>query len=296
MRRLFRIVLPCVWSLAICVPAALAEDAKTPAAAPRQPVKKEAPVKPATPAKKEAPAKMDLPGMKDVPGKKDGPVKKDGAGKKDVPAGKTPVVPPHGPIHPHKPAAPQPTALPAPAVPQPAAPVVMPVPVPAETKPAPVSDKRPAAEKPADPDAPEVVKLPLPRFASLRSDEVNMRVGPGSRYRIEWVYKRRDLPVEIEKENEAWRYVRDAEGIKGWVNAATLIGRRTFIVQQSDATLHADPKDSATAVAILKPGVIGRIRSCEPASAWCAVQTGSYHGYLRRDAFWGTMPGEQIKP
>ena len=34
--------------------------------------------------------------------------------------------------------------------------------------------------------------LPLPRFAALRSDEVNLRAGPGTGYPIDWVYKRRD--------------------------------------------------------------------------------------------------------
>ena len=28
--------------------------------------------------------------------------------------------------------------------------------------------------------------LPIPRFASLRSDQVNVRTGPGARYPIEW--------------------------------------------------------------------------------------------------------------
>jgi SH3-like domain-containing protein len=39
--------------------------------------------------------------------------------------------------------------------------------------------------------------LPLPRFAALRSDQVNLRAGPGDRYPIEWVFTRKELPVEI---------------------------------------------------------------------------------------------------
>jgi SH3-like domain-containing protein len=123
-----------------------------------------------------------------------------------------------------------------------------------------------------------------------------MRAGPGTRYRIDWVYKRRDLPVEIEREFDVWRWVRDADGIQGWVHQATLMGRRSFIVQKGDATLRSEASDSAAAVAILKPGVIGRIRSCEAASDWCNVQTGSYRGYLRREQFWGALPDEAINP
>ena len=123
-----------------------------------------------------------------------------------------------------------------------------------------------------------------------------MRIGPGLRYRIEWVYKRRDLPVEIEREFDVWRWVRDADGIHGWMQRATLMGRRNFIIQKDDATLRAEANDSAAAVAVLKPGVIGRIRSCPGASNWCNVQSGSYRGYLRRGQFWGTLPNEDIPP
>src|ERR1700722_13389157 len=54
--------------------------------------------------------------------------------------------------------------------------------------------------------------LPLPRFTSLRTNEVNMRTGPGTRYPIEWVYIRQGIPVEVTAEYEIWRRVRDNEG------------------------------------------------------------------------------------
>jgi SH3-like domain-containing protein len=207
---------------------------------------------------------------------------------------RTPIVPPHGQVHPHKPPA---KAAAAPATP----------PAAAQSGAAQSGASQSAAsaaasvetrppEKLPDPEKPEGVPAKLPRFASLRADEVNMRAGPGTRYRIDWVYKRRDLPVEIEREFDVWRWVRDADGIQGWVHQATLMWRRSFIVQKADATLRAEASDSAGAVAILKPGVIGRIRSCEAASDWCDVQTGSYRGYLRREQFWGLLPGEAINP
>lgn len=172
-------------------------------------------------------------------------------------------------------------------------PAIVPAPPPATapaTAPAPAKPE----EKLADPEKPEGAKLP--RFASLRSDDVNMRAGPGTRYRIEWVYRRRDLPVEIEREYDVWRWVRDPEGVQGWVHQATLMGRRSFVVQHADAVLRSQPNDTASEVAILKVGVIGRIRSCQAASTWCNVQSGSYRGYLRREQFWGTLPNEAINP
>jgi SH3-like domain-containing protein len=198
-----------------------------------------------------------------------------------------PVVPPHGPTQPHKPAA---SAADKPKPSLPSAPA-------AEVRGDAAGEaKTVSPEKLPDPEKPEGGAAKLPRFAALRSDDVNMRAGPGTRYRIDWVYKRRDLPVEIEREFDVWRWVRDPEGIQGWVHQATLMGRRNFIVQKADVTLRSDASDTAPAVAILKPGVIGRIRSCEAASEWCNVQAGNYRGYLRRQQFWGLLAGEAISP
>ena len=219
------------------------------------------------------------------------PVQKVGPANASAP----PVVKPHGTSHPEKPKA----AAAASTAPHAAAKDQGDKSAPAKPagETAPPADAKPeTTEKLPDPEKPENAPAKLPRFASLRSDDVNMRVGPGTRYRIDWVYKRRDLPVEIEREYDVWRWVRDPDGIHGWVHQATLMGRRSFIVQGADATLRSDPSDTAAAVAILNPGVIGRIRSCEAGSDWCNVQTGSYRGYVRRGQIWGVLPGEAVTP
>ena len=153
--------------------------------------------------------------------------------------------------------------------------------------------------------------LPLPRFASLRADDVNMRSGPGSQYPILWLYKRRDLPVEIDREFDLWRLVRDSDGVKGWVHQATLSGTRSFIVTATGnaeagaaglghkdhgvgTVLRDDPGDDAGIIAILRPGVIGRIRACPAGSDWCRVSTQSYSGWLLRSAIFGLLPNEAI--
>ena len=147
---------------------------------------------------------------------------------------------------------------------------------------------------PADPAKGTATSLPLPRFAALRSDEVNLRTGPGVRYPIDWVYKRRDLPVEIEREFEVWRLVRDQDGVKGWVHQATLTGRRSFVVTGTERVMRRQGNADASAVARLQPGVVGHIRSCEATAQWCQVQVGDYKGWLKRDEFWGILPNEAI--
>ncbi|MFM7691634.1 MAG: SH3 domain-containing protein, partial [Alphaproteobacteria bacterium] len=160
----------------------------------------------------------------------------------------------------------------------------------AATAPAPPPERAPTTGS--------VTGLPLPRFAALRSDEVNMRSGPGTRFPIEWTYQRRELPVEIVREFELWRRIRDPEGTEGWVHQSTLMGRRSFVVRGapgSEVMLRRRAEDQAQPVARLRPGVVGRLRACEPSSAWCEAQIGEFRGHIRRADIWGVGPNEEVK-
>ena len=201
--------------------------------------------------------------------------------------GATPVVQPHGSAHALKAPPPSRVTLP---LPPPRAPPPLPS---SQAKPTPAAQPKPAPP-PQDPNKGSNSLLPIPRFVSLRSAQVNLRAGPGERYQIEWVYQRRDLPVEIEREFDIWRLIRDQDGVRGWVQEVMLMGRRSFAVTGADRTLRHDPDDKARAVAILKVGVIGRIRACAAKSDWCQVQADDYRGWLRREDFWGTLPDEAV--
>jgi len=154
----------------------------------------------------------------------------------------------------------------------------------------------PAAPPPPEPTAPQigtVTGLQLPRFVALRSDEVNMRAGPGTRFRIEWTYQRRDLPVEIVREFDLWRRIRDHEGTEGWVHSSTLAGRRTAMIRGAERRLRRGPDENSATVARLEPGVIGRIRACPP-GPWCELRVADHTGYVRRDEIWGVSPDEVL--
>jgi SH3-like domain-containing protein len=136
---------------------------------------------------------------------------------------------------------------------------------------------------------------PLPRFASLRSNHVNLRRGPGFRYRIDWVLHRRHLPVQIFREFHDWRAVRLPDGTEGWIKGALLAGRRSFVVVQGRTVplRHAARADAAP-VAWLKPGVVGRLLDCAAGSSWCRVRVDDNTGYVPRKAIWGVAPHEVV--
>jgi SH3-like domain-containing protein len=163
-------------------------------------------------------------------------------------------------------------------------------------KPAPKVATAPPAPPPAkiDPTKGTTTGLPLPRWAAFRSDDVNLRSGPGMQYPIDWVYHRRDLPVQILREFEVWRLVQEQDGTKGWVHEATLTGRRGYVVQGGEQVLRDGPQDTAGAVARLESGVVGLIDRCPAGSDWCAVRAGGYHGWLKREAVYGVSATEVI--
>ena len=141
-------------------------------------------------------------------------------------------------------------------------------------------------------DTPKRTGLPLPRFASLRAGEVYMRAGPGTRYPVEWIYRRRGLPVQIIAEFDTWRKVRDWNGTVGWVHRAMLSGRRMAITLANDTVLRRAPAADAPAVARSEPGVVARILKC--ADAWCRIEARGIKGWVPRGALWGTLPGENV--
>lgn len=140
-----------------------------------------------------------------------------------------------------------------------------------------------------------VTKLPVPRFVSLRTDEVNMRAGPGFQYPVEWVYQRDGLPVEIIGEFDVWRQILTPDGATGWVHMATIRPRRGFIVTAPKTDMLASPNAGAGVVAVLDFGVSGVLSSCDSGSDWCKVALGQRSGFINRDDFWGAFPGETVK-
>lgn len=135
--------------------------------------------------------------------------------------------------------------------------------------------------------------LPLPRFVSLRTNEVNLRTGPGTRYPIEWVFRQKELPIEITAEYDVWRRIRDWEGTEGWIHKGTLSGRRTAIIKTPDTQkIRTNNKLSATVKALVDSGAIGQILSCQ--TNWCKVQFKNVKGFLPKTAFWGAYRGEQF--
>jgi SH3-like domain-containing protein len=141
--------------------------------------------------------------------------------------------------------------------------------------------------------APEGDGLPLPRFVSLRSNEVNLRTGPGTQYPVNWIYRRQMMPIEVIAEYRNWRKIRDWQGDEGWVHKNMLSSRRSIIVIGPPRDLLGEPAPSSPVTVRAEAGVIGHLLAC-PKGPYCRVRIASHEGWLDRMAFWGAYPGEIV--
>ena len=166
-------------------------------------------------------------------------------------------------------------------------------------KPAPDPVADPVAGPVADPVADPVAEgpvlgpetnLPLPRYVSLKTDEGNVRRGPSLSNRIDWVYRRENLPLQIIGEYGQWRRVIDSEGVGGWMNYGMLSGRRSVLVQTDMQPIFAQTDLGSTQNAILEQGVIATLGECNP--DWCWISSGGYSGWAPKSALWGVDPDE----
>lgn len=134
--------------------------------------------------------------------------------------------------------------------------------------------------------------LKVPRFVSIRSGEVNVRAGPGTRYPVNWVFVQRAMPVEVIVEFDAWRKIRDWQGTEGWVHQSMLSGKRTMIVTGTMQPLRREPAPDAAILAQVEEKTIGKLMRCR--GAWCRVEIGGLRGWMARSQFWGVYANEAI--
>ncbi|MEQ1902224.1 MAG: SH3 domain-containing protein [Devosia sp.] len=147
--------------------------------------------------------------------------------------------------------------------------------------------------------------LPLPRFVTTRSTPINVRVGPGLKYDVLWVYKVAGTPVEIIQEFDVWRKIRDFDGSEGWVHQNMLTGGRAGYVgnwlTDPQVPLRVSAAPDSGIAAWLVPGFPVRISSCD--GGWCAVSAtdhpesgrpATYSGYMPETALWGVYKGESF--
>ncbi len=126
-----------------------------------------------------------------------------------------------------------------------------------------------------------------PFWASVRVKEINMRVGPGESYRINWVYHRPLLPLKVMRAQENWWLVQDPGGTRGWVLSSLMAKKRGAIVQgEGLAEMHESASIASRLLWRLEPGITGKLGDCD--AGWCRFDLDQNRGgWVQQDRLWG---------
>ena len=134
--------------------------------------------------------------------------------------------------------------------------------------------------------------LPVPRYVTLKSDETNLRAGPGLEYPVLWQYRTPKLPVRVDAEFGIWRKIVDHDGTAGWMHGSVLSLSRMALVKTDMAKIHNNPDPTSTVIALAERNALMELQSCP--KSWCRVKTEKVHGWIKRQAVWGLLQTESL--
>jgi SH3-like domain-containing protein len=122
------------------------------------------------------------------------------------------------------------------------------------------------------------------QFASLKTSNVNLRVGPGKEYPVCWVIGWHNVPIALAAEFKLWRKIRLHDGTEGWVHQNIISNKNTVIVTSDYAILYRFSSKTHPIYKIEK-NVIARVLKKE--EKWIKVEVNGIKGWLERQCIWG---------
>ena len=136
-----------------------------------------------------------------------------------------------------------------------------------------------------------VTGLEIPRFVSLKSNDVNLRVGPSINYPINLKYISKNLPIEIIDEFDVWRKTRDHEGNIGWLHKSLIKGDRYILtVNKINNDINLFTRPNGEIIGIIKKNNILDLKNC--VLNWCKVSQNSITGWILKKNIWGVYESE----
>ncbi len=133
----------------------------------------------------------------------------------------------------------------------------------------------------------QVTGLSIPRYISMKSGSANVRRGPSTSNRVDWVLRHRGTPLIVLAEYQEWFRIEDVDGEGGWVHTKLLSPRRTVLVQEDLLALRETPTNSGLKLARLEAGVVLLLGACHP--NWCEASVDGLTGWLPKSGIWGVL-------
>ena len=127
------------------------------------------------------------------------------------------------------------------------------------------------------------------RYVSLKSSEINMRVGPGIEYPISWVFMASNLPMMLVTEFGQWKKLRFVDNTEGWVHKNMVSYKNTAMIVSNIAVLYKSESKSQP-IARIEKNVIVKVLKKD--KNWVKVSVYRLKGWIPKEDLWGVNEQE----
>ncbi|MDR0968028.1 MAG: SH3 domain-containing protein [Holosporaceae bacterium] len=121
-------------------------------------------------------------------------------------------------------------------------------------------------------------------FVSVKSPEVNLRVGPGLEYPVVCILKKAGLPAKIAAEFGEWIKIKLSDGTEGWIKRSMVSRKNTAIVVVKEAILYRYSSDSQP-IARIEKNVI--VKALKKDKGWIKIEVNKIKGWIKKEDLWG---------
>lgn len=128
------------------------------------------------------------------------------------------------------------------------------------------------------------------KMLSIAGDDINMRSGPGTNYKVMWKLGK-GFPLSVLKKKGDWYRVRDFEGTIGWVHDSVTNSTPHMIVKVNKNSnkrinIRSGPGTRYNIVAKAHYGVV--FRTLQQKDGWAKVEhEKGVTGWIKRTLLWG---------
>ena len=125
-------------------------------------------------------------------------------------------------------------------------------------------------------------------FKSIKSNNANMRVGPGDRFEILWNFKKVGLPIKIHKTFDHWYQVETPDGSIGWMWRNLISNKQKTIIFLKNEKIYKNKNEKSKVIANVDKNSILKIYYCK--NQWCKVESEKYKilGFIKNNNnIWG---------
>lgn len=130
----------------------------------------------------------------------------------------------------------------------------------------------------------------LAEMVSIKGDDINMRSGPGTKYKVLWKLGS-GFPLKVLRKKGRWYRVQDFEGSIGWIHRNVTSRKQHMIVKVNKKTkkrinVRSGPGTKNRIVAKAYYGVV--FKTVEQKSGWVHIKHDKgVNGWVKRSLLWG---------